>query len=116
VITPLDLFPDLRVVAGASGDVVRLARISPPEWILAMTTITLTGALLFPLLRAVARRIEGVRPERTDDTRDVARRLERIEQAVESIALEVERISENQRFVTQVMSKRESAALPDGRR
>ena len=37
-------------------------------------------------------------------------RLERIEQAVESIAVEVERVSEGQRFVTKLMS--ESKTLP----
>jgi hypothetical protein len=33
-------------------------------------------------------------------------RLERIEQAVDSIAIEVERISENQRFTTKLLSER----------
>lgn len=37
-------------------------------------------------------------------------RLARLEQAVESIAIEVERISEGQRFVTKLMS--EKAQLP----
>jgi hypothetical protein len=35
-------------------------------------------------------------------------RLERIEQAVDSIAIEVERISENQRFTTKLLSDRAS--------
>jgi hypothetical protein len=35
------------------------------------------------------------------------RRLERIEQAVDAIAIEVERISEGQRFLTRVMAGRE---------
>jgi len=33
-------------------------------------------------------------------------RLERIEQAVDSIAIEIERISENQRFTTKLLSER----------
>jgi hypothetical protein len=37
-------------------------------------------------------------------------RLERIEQAVDTIAIEVERISEGQRFVTRLMAERPSAA------
>jgi len=42
-------------------------------------------------------------------------RLERMEQAVDSIAIEIERISEGQRFVTQLMSKRpDQAALNVG--
>jgi hypothetical protein len=34
------------------------------------------------------------------------RRLERIEQAIEAMAVEVERISEGQRFVTKLLSER----------
>lgn len=42
-------------------------------------------------------------------------RLERVEQTVESIAIEMERVSEGQRFVTKLLSERAreaSAALP----
>jgi hypothetical protein len=42
-------------------------------------------------------------------------RLERVEQTVESIAIEMERVSEGQRFVTKLLSERareSSAALP----
>lgn len=45
-------------------------------------------------------------------------RLERVEQAVESIAIEIERVSEGQRFVTKLLSERAQlkpealAALP----
>ena len=37
---------------------------------------------------------------------DVSGRLERIEQAVDSIALEIERISEGQRFTTKLLAER----------
>ena len=40
-------------------------------------------------------------------------RLERVEQAVESIAVEVERISEGQRYVTKLLSDR-AKPLPEG--
>lgn len=45
-------------------------------------------------------------------------RLERVEQTVESIAIEMERVSEGQRFVTKLLSERArdvSGALPQGR-
>lgn len=42
-------------------------------------------------------------------------RLERIEQAVESIAVEVERVSEGQRFVTKLMSEGKVAPAEQGR-
>jgi hypothetical protein len=41
-------------------------------------------------------------------------RLEQIQQAVDTIAIEVERISENQRFVTKIMSERDRSALGGG--
>ncbi len=44
---------------------------------------------------------------------DLAERLTRIETAVEAMSLEVERISEGQRFTTKLLSERgEGAALP----
>ena len=47
-----------------------------------------------------------------------AERLARIEHAVEAIAIEVERISEGQRFVTKLLAERapEARALPSDRR
>ncbi|MHB1095101.1 MAG: hypothetical protein ACYC3F_02930 [Gemmatimonadaceae bacterium] len=44
-----------------------------------------------------------------------AERLARIEAAVESIAIEVERISEAQRFTTKLLSERSPGALPPRR-
>ena len=62
--------------------------------------------VLFPIVRAWARRIDG--RERTPGAlpSDATARLDRIERAVESVALEVERISEGQRFVTKVLADR----------
>jgi hypothetical protein len=67
------------------------------------------GTVLFPIVRAWARRIDG--RERTPAAlpSDATARLERIERAVESVALEVERISEGQRFVTKVLAERGAA-------
>ena len=41
---------------------------------------------------------------------EVAVRMQRIEQALDSIAIEVERISENQRFTTKLLAEREERA------
>ncbi|MHB1862856.1 MAG: hypothetical protein ACYCVL_07770 [Gemmatimonadaceae bacterium] len=38
--------------------------------------------------------------------RDVADRLNRLEQSIDAIAVEIERVSESQRFVTKIMSDR----------
>ena len=40
-------------------------------------------------------------------------RLERLEQAVDSIAVEVERVGEGQRFATRLLSERGTPAPPD---
>ncbi|HVZ49528.1 MAG TPA: hypothetical protein VG916_12145, partial [Gemmatimonadaceae bacterium] len=97
---------EIRHVADAAGSMraVAQARISPPEWILAMTTVTIAGASLFMVARAVSRRIEGANEKAAAPPPDVLARLDRIEAGVEAIALEVERITENQRFVTQLLS------------
>ena len=60
-----------------------------------------------PLARAFARRLDRktLAPAPTVD----ADRLSRIEQSLEAVALEVERIGEGQRYVTQLMSNRNDA-------
>lgn len=61
-------------------------------------------AIGVPLARAYARKMDAesrnprIPPE-------IAERLERMEQAIDSVALEVERISEGQRFTTKLLSE-----------
>lgn len=71
--------------------------------------------LLIPLVIAFARRIwKRPQPARALSPASEGR-LERIEQAVEAIAIEVERVSEGQRFVTKLMSEaREPARVLPG--
>jgi hypothetical protein len=67
-------------------------------------------AIGIPIARAYARKIEkGGTSERLPS--DVSARLERMEQAIDSIAVEVERISEGQRFTTKLLSERSSAPV-----
>jgi hypothetical protein len=47
---------------------------------------------------------------------ETAERLERLETAVDTIAVEIERISEGQRFVTKLLSDSQSLALSSGQR
>jgi hypothetical protein len=74
-----------------------------------MTMIVLLS-LGIPFVRALARRWErdSLQPKVPSE---VMARLERIEHAVESVAIEVERISEGQRFTTKLLSDR---AAPGG--
>lgn len=55
-----------------------------------------------PLARAFARRMD--RRGETASASDIAPRLDRIEQAVEAIAIEVERVAEGQRYTTKAIS------------
>lgn len=67
--------------------------------------------LMFPLVLVLARRlwVRGT-PRRMADLED-SPRLQRIEQAIESIAVEVERIGEAQRFTTKLLSDRQPDAV-----
>jgi hypothetical protein len=48
-------------------------------------------------------------PKPSPQVLESAARLERMEQAIDAMAVEVERISEGQRFVTQLMATKEKA-------
>lgn len=64
-------------------------------------------AIGVPIARAIARRLEQGPPRMSSD---VLVRLERMEQAIDSIAVEVERISEGQRFTTKLLAQRAGEA------
>jgi hypothetical protein len=65
-------------------------------------------AIGVPLARAWGKRLErGPGPSVSPD---VQARLERMEQAIDSIAIEVERISEGQRFTTKLLAERNNQA------
>jgi hypothetical protein len=70
-----------------------------------MVTVTAIG---FPLARAFARRMDrpSIAPA---NTAELAAQMARMEQAIDSIAIEVERISEGQRFTTKLLSERSGA-------
>ena len=70
----------------------------------AFTMIT-TIVIGIPLVRGLVRRWDREsQPGRVPH--EVQARLERIEQAVDAIAIEVERMSEGQRFVTRLLAER----------
>jgi len=72
---------------------------------------TIIGA---PIARAFARRVEN-EPRNPVTPPDVTARLERMEQAIDSIAIEIERISEGQRFTTKLLSERTKENAPERR-
>jgi hypothetical protein len=70
-------------------------------------------AIFVPLARAMARRWE--REGLTSaGTPDITARLERMEHAIESIAVEIERISEGQRFTTRLLSEQKVPRVGSG--
>jgi len=74
-------------------------------------------AIFVPIARSYARRMErGEHPAASSLPTDLTMRLERMEQALDSIAIEVERISEGQRFTTKLLAERNntpSSGVPD---
>jgi hypothetical protein len=66
-------------------------------------------SLGIPIIRALSRRFID-RPRATPIDSDLRLRLERIEQAIDAVAIEVERISEAQRFQARLMTEGRGAA------
>ena len=93
---------------GQADDVPRGA----VEMTLAFFFTVAVVAIGLPLARAFARRMDrkGQIAVATAAPSDTDPRLERIEQAIEAIAIEVERVSEGQRFTNKLMG--EFRALP----
>ena len=84
-----------------------------PE-IMSILGITLVFCIVgLPIARAFARWIDRRGNTPPAPAREVMTRLEAIEQAVESVAVEVERISEGQRFTTRVLSERVHEPAPE---
>lgn len=77
----------------------------------AFTMIT-TIVIGFPLVRGLVRRWER-ESQVPRVPAEVQARLERIEQAVDTIAVEVERMSEGQRFVTKLLADRGGDRAPE---
>ena len=71
-------------------------------------TCAVVLAIGVPIARAYSRRMdaESKNPRLPAEVTD---RLERMEQALDSVALEVERISEGQRFTTKLLSEARGA-------
>lgn len=88
-------------------------RNGPPEDVV-MMTIFMASMLLLPVMIAYARRIWR-RSAKTEVTLPpvLVERMESLERSMDTVAVEVERIGEGQRFVTQLLADRaKSAALP----
>ncbi len=85
-----------------------------PDMVVGMT-MGLLMIIAIPLSIAYARRIWRGKPTTGAPKADeIAPRLDRLEHAVDTIAIEVERISEGQRFVTKILAERPAQAPSAG--
>ena len=92
-------------VPGAVVEPPRQPRTGPPDEVFIIPGVFIV-TVLFPLSIAYARRIwKRGSAVATAFPKELSERLDRLDQSVDSIAIEVERIGEGQRFVTRVMSE-----------
>jgi hypothetical protein len=85
----------------------------PPQAVDISIAFFLTMAFIIvglPLARALARRMDRRSAGGPQISSDVAAQLTQLNQAVDAIALEVERISEGQRFTTRLLSEQRDSA------
>jgi len=87
----------------------------PPGQMTAIA-IVFTIFVLAPLALALARRMwrRAVPVAAAPELRDIALRLDHLEQAVDTVAIEMERVSEGQRYVTRILSETHAPALAAG--
>jgi hypothetical protein len=87
----------------------------PPEELVAMG-IGFSALLLFPVAIAYARRIWKRSHVTVALTPDIAGRISAMERSIDAVAVEVERVGEGQRFVTQLLAEQSRPTLAEGAR
>ncbi|MDE3174412.1 MAG: hypothetical protein KGN74_15185 [Gemmatimonadota bacterium] len=82
----------------------------PKAAMVAIAALGLVAYFIRTVANLIGRKIDGGAPARLGV--ETEQRIVRIEQAVDAIAVEVERISEGQRFTNRLMAERNPAPLP----
>lgn len=111
---PAMIFAELVPMAGATNHAVRLAMTTGGDVAIAAIVFGTMSTMLYPLVRGWGRRLEGKSAPLPPQIANIDERLDRIERAVDAMALEVERISEGQRFVTKLLAEKSPTQLPPG--
>lgn len=78
-----------------------------------LASVIKLGLVSVTFLSAFAIIVYGIRRPARKESREpdaIAARLDRIEQAVDTIAIEVERISEGQRFTSKLLAEKDAPA------
>jgi hypothetical protein len=104
-----DLAETGRQFTAAPTALLGAAELRESDWdpadVLAVAGGTLIMAVAAVLVFRLVRRIWKGKPPPRPALAESAQRLERMEQALDAVAIEVERISEGQRFVTRLLSE-----------
>ena len=114
VVPPVPPFPHVQVNPGFPGDMIPPQAVDISIAFFVMCAVMVIG---WPLARAFGKRLErSGQPAAVSPV--VTEQLQRIEQAVEAMSIEVERISESQRYLAKLQSAplNEPAALDSGDR
>jgi len=113
-VPPVPAIPTIQVHPGMAENVIPPQAVDIAIGFFVMCAVMIIG---WPLARAFGRRLERSGPAATVSPA-VAEQLQRIEQSVEAMAIEVERISEAQRYFAKLQSAPlgEPAALDSGKR
>lgn len=75
----------------------------------AVAFVIVSSITVLTIVRGVVRRLERAGSAPAALPHDAQARLERMERALESVSIEIERISEGQRFTTKLLSERGAA-------
>lgn len=105
--------PEGQTVVGV-GDPYRNNDVIPPQAVDISVAFFITVAAIIiglPLARAFARRMDR-RSGSNQIPPEITSQLTQLNQAVDAIALEVERISEGQRYTTRLLAEQRDAHLP----
>lgn len=106
--------PDGQQTVVGVGDPFRTNDRIPPQAVDISVAFFITVAAIIiglPLARAFARRMDR-RSAQNQIPPEITSQLTQLNQAVDAIALEVERISEGQRYTTRLLSEQRDAHLP----
>ena len=112
-----------RQLASAKGDAAAYSEQTPPGTSnqpsagqVTAISIVFTLAVLMPLTIAFARRVFSRGPKQTSGapSPEIVQRLDRMDEGIDAIAIEIERISEGQRFVTRLLAGGSAPALSAG--
>lgn len=102
-----------QFVLQPAGPPVNNRRRNPDPDLIVVMSFVLAISVLLPMSVARARRMwRGTPQPRPSGSDDIAPRLDRLEHAIDAIAIEVERVSEGQRFVTKILAERPAAVPP----